>query len=38
MVEEQLEEVSLSRKALKIMQMDDSILAKQDAIMELYGN
>lgn len=38
MVEEQLEEVSLSRKALKIMQMDDSILAKQDAIMDLYGN
>lgn len=30
--------MSLSRKALAIMKQDDSILAKQDAIMDLYGN
>lgn len=38
MVSEQSEEVSLSRKALAIMNLDDSILAKQDAIESLYGN
>lgn len=35
---EQAEELSLSRKALAIMNLDDSILAKQDAIENLYGN
>lgn len=29
--------MSLSRKALAIMSLDDSILAKQDAIASLYG-
>lgn len=38
LIEEQNEECSLSRKALAIMNMDDSILAKQDAIENLYGN
>ena len=38
LVAEQSEEMSLSRKALAIMKQDDSILAKQDAIMDLYGN
>ncbi len=38
LVEEQLEEVDLSRKALKIMTQDDSMLSKQDAIEHLYGN
>lgn len=37
LIEEQTEECSLSRKALAIMNMDDSILAKQDAIEHLYG-
>jgi ferritin len=37
LLEEQLEEMSLSRKALAIMSLDDSILAKQDAIASLYG-
>jgi ferritin len=38
LVDEQNEELSLSRKALCIMKTDDSILAKQDAIEHLYGN
>lgn len=38
LIEEQNEECSLSRKALAIMKLDDSILAKQDAIEQLYGN
>ena len=38
LVEEQLEEIDLSRKALKIMTQDDSMLSKQDAIEHLYGN
>lgn len=38
LVEEQAEELSLSRKALSIMNTDDSILAKQDAIKNLYDN
>lgn len=37
MIEEQNEECSLSRKALAIMKLDDSILAKQDLISDLYG-
>ena len=38
LIDEQNEEMSLSRKAYEIMQLDDSILAKQDAIENLYGN
>lgn len=38
LVDEQSEECSLSRKTLAIMNLDDSILAKQDAIANLYGN
>ena len=38
LIEEQNEECSLSRKALAIMNMDDSILAKQDAIEYLYDH
>lgn len=38
LVAEQSEEMSISRKALAIMKQDDSILSKQDAIEQLYGN